>query len=224
MNFEEALSKVTDTDAANAIKAHVKGLENRGAIAGTVTSAASSLGLQETDPLQAFNKILSDLQANKKALESGNSQLEALKATQVNLEGQLRGLRLEKTLSDASRIAGCQPEVLKRLVAGSEDKLKVEDGKVSYQGKDIKVYAETDEAWKPFLPALFPPTQTTTPAPVNPPVAPTGQTPPVPAPPAPAPVSPPLPSGGNNGNPTPKSLASSYLERTYPGLKQPQSA
>lgn len=178
----------------------VEDADLRSQLSSALGTAQDSLGAFEAD----LKKSKEDLTATQQALEAKGTELaqatkdaEAAKADKAALE--VKGKLADVTLATKGQI---NPTVLSKLIS-QEDlaKLEVSGESVKIDGKALKDYAKENPEWLPFLPALFPTSETQAPQ------APQGN--------QPAPQEPALPQGGSKeskGKPDP---VGKYLEASY---------
>ncbi|MBD2570044.1 hypothetical protein [Anabaena lutea] len=157
MNYAEAIQALKDS-----------GLENAADIVATITKEATELQKYKkqhneletliNSALQGFGSESDSYEQRLKSLstelQTTKQSLETEKKSKEEFEGKVRHLERYNLVQTAASKSGASVEVLDKLLAGSQDELKVEGDTVTIAGKPLKDYAEAN--WKPFIPALLP--------------------------------------------------------------------
>ena len=165
MNYAEAIQALKDS-----------GLANAGDIVATITKEASELQKYKkrkedlevliNASLQGFGSESDSYESRLKTLsedlKTTKQTLEAEKKSKEEFEGKVKHLERYNLVQTAAAKSGAVVEVLEKLLASSQDELKVDGDFVTIAGKPLKDYADAN--WKSFVPALLPQTTPSTPA------------------------------------------------------------
>ncbi|NEO59169.1 MAG: hypothetical protein F6J98_01710 [Moorea sp. SIO4G2] len=179
MNYTEILNKIAETEglgqeALDIIKAKMNGYVNDRKAAQqkleetktVLSTIAKTAGISEEELQQNSDKLktildqkLEELKAAKQSIEAKTKELDETKG---KLEQVTAAAGKQSMVYTAAEAAGANYHVLTKLVGN--EKLEIKEGKVmvtvgggdSVISKELRDYAQETDAWKPFVPALFP--------------------------------------------------------------------